>query len=135
MTDDFRPQPTREFAAVASAVRQIAGGLDQFATAIEGIGLAVTYRQLPAASVLTEPTPNDEKPRGEWLTPAEVADLTGLHIDNVLKKLKSGEMHGHQRVHGGRWSVHIAAANAFVRGQDSRKACGCDVVRPLRRSR
>lgn len=67
----------------------------------------------------------------EWLTPKQVADLTGRHVDNVRRALENGVLHGHQPMRKGRWNVHPDAVDAWVKGLDGEFACGCK--RQLRR--
>ncbi len=69
----------------------------------------------------------------EWLTPQQIAQRTRRHIVTVRRALNRGELHGHQTTRGGRWQIDPAAADAWVRGRDSKDAC-CGRVVPLRRS-
>lgn len=62
----------------------------------------------------------------EWLTTAQVADLTQRHPVTVRKALEGGVLHGHQVKRRGRWSVARAAVDAWLTGGDGRAACGCD---------
>jgi len=66
----------------------------------------------------------------DWLTPAQVAARmreggSKTHVVTVRKALESGELHGHQRVHRGRWAVPAAAVDAWIKGMDGAAACGC----------
>lgn len=70
-----------------------------------------------------------------WLTPAQVALKSGRHKSTVYEALESGELHGHQRKRGGRWQVHVAAVDAWIRGTDQHVACGCPPAIPIRRRR
>lgn len=51
-----------------------------------------------------------------FLTVAEVAGLVRRHEVTVRRALESGEMHGRQRVKGGRWTVHVDCATAWAEG-------------------
>lgn len=70
-----------------------------------------------------------------WLTPVEVADEIGLHPDTVRRHLESGELHGHQRMHRGRWQVNPESVEAWRRGMDGVAACGCARLKPVRPTR
>lgn len=52
-----------------------------------------------------------------WLNTAQAADHSGKHADTIRKALEDGVLHGHQRVTGGRWSVHIDCLDAWVEGR------------------
>lgn len=64
-----------------------------------------------------------------WLTPAQVGIRIRRNVQRVRKALEEGRMHGHQTCHGGRWWVKPESADAFVRGEDGREACGCSRLR------
>lgn len=66
------------------------------------------------ASALADPHPNHSPTR--LLTVAQVADLTQRHPVTVRRALESGELHGHQRVKGGRWTIAISCATAWALG-------------------
>ncbi|TCP46779.1 hypothetical protein EV191_11355 [Tamaricihabitans halophyticus] len=60
-----------------------------------------------------------------WLTPKEVAELVERNPVRIYLALESGELHGHQRVPNGRWSVHTDSVRAWQHGADTAAACGC----------
>jgi len=69
------------------------------------------------------------------MTPADVADATGMHVTNVRKALEAGDLHGHQNCKGGRWRIHPDAVDALIRGTDTREACcGSNVIRLRRKT-
>lgn len=53
-----------------------------------------------------------------WFNTAQAADHTGRHADTVRKALEAGELHGHQRKSGGRWSTHVECLDAWVGGSE-----------------
>lgn len=55
--------------------------------------------------------------RRTWHTTATAAEHSGYHADTVRKALEAGEMHGTQRVPGGRWRVHVDCLDAWTGGQ------------------
>lgn len=67
----------------------------------------------------------------EWLTPAQVAASVParqgktMHVVTVRKALESGELHGHQRMRRGHWTVSAEAVDAWIKGLDGVAACGC----------
>ncbi|MFI6302119.1 helix-turn-helix domain-containing protein [Amycolatopsis thailandensis] len=69
----------------------------------------------------------------DWWTPAQVATEVKCHVTTVWLALESGELHGHQRMRGGRWKVHPDAVDAWIRGMDGVAACGCARLRPVGR--
>lgn len=69
----------------------------------------------------------------EWLTPQQAATAAQREITTVYKALESGELHGHQRKRGGRWSIHAGVIGAWIRGTDQHVACGCPRVTSIRR--
>lgn len=69
----------------------------------------------------------------DWITPAQVVEKTGRNKTVVYEALESGELHGHQRKPGGRWSIHPAVPGAWIRGLDQHEACGCPRVTAIRR--
>jgi len=50
----------------------------------------------------------------ERLTVAEVAEATRRHPVTVRKALEAGDLHGTQRVKGGRWLVRRECADAWA---------------------
>lgn len=67
-----------------------------------------------------------------WHNTDQAAEHTGRHAGTVRKALESGELHGHQRVKGGRWSVHVDCLDAWVGGMPCLRHDS--VVVPLHRS-
>lgn len=51
------------------------------------------------------------------MTPRQLADHLGRHVNTVHRALESGEMHGDQRVAGGRWSIRTECGEAWQAGQ------------------
>jgi excisionase family DNA binding protein len=68
-----------------------------------------------------------------WLTPQQVAESTGRHAVTVYRALESGELHGHQKRHGGRWRISTESVEAWQREQDTRTPCCPAKVVPIRR--
>lgn len=88
----------------------------------------------------THPIPPPRPTKGptkqaDWLTVADVAQVTGWHPDTVRRRLESGEMHGHQRSRRGRWQIHSDAVDACIRGLDGPTACGCARLQSVTRGR
>lgn len=69
-----------------------------------------------------------------WLTAAEVAAATDRHVVTVRRALENGELHGHQRVRGGRWKVKAESVEAWRTNQNTATACGCARLRSVRRA-
>jgi excisionase family DNA binding protein len=69
-----------------------------------------------------------------WLTPAQVAEITGRHVVTVRVALERGDLHGHQTCRGGRWRIHPESVEAWQRGMDTTAPCGCRQLRAVRRS-
>lgn len=53
-----------------------------------------------------------------WFSTAQAADHTGRHADTIRKALEAAELHGHQRIAGGRWSIHVDCLDAWAGGAD-----------------
>lgn len=70
----------------------------------------------------------------DWIKPSEAARRTGRSVYTVYRALECGELHGHQRVSGGRWQIHPAAVTAWVQGLDGAAACGCVHLRSVKKS-
>lgn len=58
----------------------------------------------------------DVRAASPWMTPAEVAVYARRAVSEVKEALRTGALVGHQRVKGGRWTVHRDAVDAYVRG-------------------
>jgi hypothetical protein len=65
----------------------------------------------------------------EWMTPTQIAKQTGRGVNRVRLALECGELHGHQRVRGGRWLVDPACVDPWLVGLDSKTACCCRNLR------
>jgi len=52
-----------------------------------------------------------------WLTTRQAAERAQRHEQTIRKVLESGELHGSQRVTGGRWRVHVDCLDAWCAGQ------------------
>ena len=52
-----------------------------------------------------------------WHTTATGAVHSGYHQQTIRKALEAGELHGTQRVTGGRWRVHVDCLDAWMSGQ------------------
>lgn len=52
-----------------------------------------------------------------WLNTTQAGQYVGRHRDTVLKALEGGELHGHQRIANGRWSIHVDCLDAWVGGE------------------
>lgn len=50
------------------------------------------------------------------LTTDQAADLAHRHRKTILRALESGELHGSQRVKGGRWLIRPDCLEAFMDG-------------------
>lgn len=70
----------------------------------------------------------------DWMTPQKVADKTGRDVSEVRRALENGELHGHQKVKGGRWKIDPACVDPWVIGLDSRAACCCRRLRAAARA-
>lgn len=73
----------------------------------------------------------------EWRTTNQVAKQIHRDPSTVRLAAERGELHGHQRTAGGRWSFAPAAVDAYVQGLDDhaqREACGCVRLRSVRRT-
>ena len=64
----------------------------------------------------------------EYLSPREVAEMTGRHYQTVLAAMRSGELLGVQRKRNCNWYVHIDRVRAWMDGVRP------DGVTPLRRT-
>lgn len=58
----------------------------------------------------------------EVLTPAQVATLTGRHVETVTLALRDKELRGHQRAKGGRWYIRREDAIAWMVGEQEEVA-------------
>lgn len=71
----------------------------------------------------------------EWINPPEAARRAGKRsVYTIYRALESGELHGHQRTRHGRWQIHPAAVDAWVRGIDQITACGCARLRIVKKT-
>lgn len=52
-----------------------------------------------------------------WFNTAQAAEHVGKHPATVLKALEAGELEGHQRKAGGRWSIHVDCLDAWAGGE------------------
>jgi excisionase family DNA binding protein len=54
-------------------------------------------------------------PGGEriWLDVKQAAERAGNHAQTIRKALEAGELHGTQRVTGGRWRIHRDCLDAW----------------------
>lgn len=68
----------------------------------------------------------------ERLTPADVARIFRRHPVTVRNALAAGELHGSQRVKGGRWLIAEACADAWAEGRPCTHQLEDRKVRPLR---
>ena len=50
------------------------------------------------------------------LTVVQAATLAGRHPNTLHRALESGELHGTQRVKGGRWSIRPECLDAYLDG-------------------
>jgi len=66
------------------------------------------------------------------LVPADVAGIFRRHPVTVRNALASGELHGTQRVKGGRWLIDQDCAVAWAEGRDCAHQLEAHRVRPLR---
>lgn len=90
------------------------------------------------AAVATPPTGIPvATPAPTWLPTEGVAAYTHRTVYAVRRSAVSGELHGHQPLRDGKplrkgkWTFHVAAVDAWLRGQDVRAqaiACGCVAV-------
>lgn len=94
----------------------------------------------PESSVVTPPTGIPVTPT--WLTADAVAVRALRHVTTIRLAAVEGQLHGHQSmrngkpIRGGKWSFHVAAVDAWLRGLDARAqaiACGCAAVAAGRR--
>ena len=67
------------------------------------------------------------------LTPAEAATSARRHPVTIREALRAGELHGFQRVKGGRWLIHQACLDAWVENRKCDHQLQLASVRPLRR--
>lgn len=51
-----------------------------------------------------------------WFNTDQAADYAGRYVGTLRKALEAGELHGHQRKVGGRWSIHVDCLDAWVGG-------------------
>jgi excisionase family DNA binding protein len=51
------------------------------------------------------------------LTVAEAAKISNRHPDTLRRALACGELHGAQRVRGGRWSIRPECLDAWLDGE------------------
>lgn len=63
-----------------------------------------------------------------WETTAQVAARANRHPVTVRKAARSGLLHGHQTGRRGRWQFKPNAVDAWVEGNNSKAACGCQRV-------
>lgn len=52
-----------------------------------------------------------------WFSTRQAAEYAGKHQDTVRKALESGDLKGHQRGAGARWSIHRDDLDAWIRGE------------------
>ncbi|MFI0465346.1 helix-turn-helix domain-containing protein [Saccharopolyspora sp. 5N102] len=69
-----------------------------------------------------------------FVTTSEGARLANRHPVTIRRALESGELHGHQRAHGGRWQIHTGSLFAWVRGKAGTSGPCCPNVRLIGRS-
>jgi hypothetical protein len=68
-------------------------------------------------------------------TPAEAAVIARQHVVTIRIRLESGELHGTQRVKGGRWLIDDACLEAYIRAEKcAHQAAPRGNVTPLRRA-
>jgi len=53
----------------------------------------------------------------EFLTVATAAERAACHPDTLRDALRSGDLHGTQRVKGGTWKIRPACIDAWVEGE------------------
>lgn len=84
----------------------------------------------PAGIPVVQPAPT-------WLTADAAAERASRHVTTIRLAAVTDQLHGHQPlrngrpVRGGKWTFHVAAVDAWLRGQDVRSqaiACGCVTV-------
>jgi len=81
-------------------------------------------------------TPAADLPRRPVrLTVAEAAEEGRKHPITVRRALESGELHGSQRVKGGRWTVEEPCLSAWLAGAECehRRVAATSTVVPFRR--
>jgi hypothetical protein len=61
----------------------------------------------------------------DFVGTAKAAELSDRHVVTIRRALDSGELHGHQRVRRGTWSISPLAIRAWILGIDQKSACGC----------
>lgn len=54
---------------------------------------------------------------GPWLTVPEAAARGRAGESTILRALATEELHGEQRVKGGKWRIHVDELDAWVRGE------------------
>lgn len=72
----------------------------------------------------------------EWLSPAQVKQVTGYSLNTIWLALESGELHGHQAKPRGHWRIKAEAVEAWIKhrnGAAGEAACGCTRLAPVRR--
>ncbi|WP_194521943.1 helix-turn-helix domain-containing protein [Cellulosimicrobium sp. JZ28] len=71
------------------------------------------------------------------LTVAEAAEEGRKHPITVRRALESGELHGSQRVKGGRWTIEESCLSAWLAGEtcEHQRATATSTVVPFRRRR
>lgn len=52
-----------------------------------------------------------------WFSTKQAVEYTGRSKDYILEALATGDLKGHQRVVGGRWSIHRDDLDAWMRGE------------------
>lgn len=52
-----------------------------------------------------------------WLTTEQAAQRAQRHEQTVRKALEAGELHGSQRVTGGRWRIHVECLDSWCLGE------------------
>lgn len=68
-------------------------------------------------------------------TPKEAAEIARQHVVTIRLRLESGELHGSQRVAGGRWLIEEQCLQAYMRGEKcEHKAARRGNVTQLRRA-
>ncbi len=56
--------------------------------------------------------------RKRFVSAFEAALLSEHHIETVREALRSGELHGAQRVKGGTWKIRPACVDAWMAGEE-----------------
>lgn len=68
-----------------------------------------------------------------WVDAEGAAQIAGVHPETIRDALRAGELHGSQRVKGGRWRVRPECVDVWIEGTVCSHQARTNIT-PLRRA-